>query len=748
MAFGKGVGGWSSWMPSAARIWNNATQVEVKPSPANKAVASTETRQKFPVLLRVTAVEEKKSSTPRHVGVDIVALLDISGSMSYGEKLDSLKEAMKIVINKLGPKDRLSIVPFESKVNRLTELTYMSEQGKKAAQDKIEGLVAGGENVMGEALKEGAQILRGRREDEKRSRVGCIMFLSDGIDTDIFSAPISRDFPAHTFGLGADHDPRVMKLIADKTSGTYSFVNNDVAKIKDAFELFIAGLTSVAATSVEITLKAHEGASISEISSGGYLNEKSSDGGSGAIHIDNMSAGEKKNFIVYLQLEPTEEGKQKLLTIGGRYKSHGSASKNLASIDVTVMRPDKNKGKGGADGPQPALFDPVPDVKEEEARVKLFTGISGVVPPMITAETQVSKEGLEKAWTDFQESDEGKGAPQTMMENFAKDYDKMKIGIDDANEHRKSGLPYLMSWLTSHKWQRATTKDELPSPGSTGDFLTQRQKDVVQKTQDGKESKDATTTTAEDDAATPTWEKIKKQARSHLGSFLRHGVAVVLASLLLMMLYSALEGGSMAKNIAPLQYPMLSKTNYPAWAIKMEAYMRAQGVWDAIEAKDPKKVPAGKNQMALAAIYQAIPEGTLFLLSGKKTAKSAWEALKTMHIGAKRLRDAKMQTLKLEFEGLRMKETESVDEFAVRLTTVVNKIHTLDEDIEESYVVKKFLRAVPRKFLQIASTIEQFGDLETMTVEEVIGRLKVHEERLAAGLSADEEVKSSLPVQA
>ncbi|CAN6344633.1 unnamed protein product [Urochloa humidicola] len=330
MAFGKGAGGWSSWMPSAARIWNNDTLVEVKPSPANKAVACTVPRQKFPVLLRVTAVEEKKNSTPHHVGVDIVALLDISGSMS-GQKLDSLKEAMNIVINKLGPKDRLSIVPFESKVNRVTELTYMSGQGKNAAQDKIKELVAGGGNVMGEALDEGAKILRKRGEDEKSSRVGCIMFLSDGIDTDIFSARISGDFPAHTFGLGADHDPRVMKLIADKTSGTYSFVNNDVAKIKDAFELFIAGLTSVAATSVEITLRAHDGASISEISSGGYRKEKSPDGGSGTIHIDNMSAGDKKNFIVYLQLQPTQEGNQKLLTIGGRYKSPSSASKNLAT---------------------------------------------------------------------------------------------------------------------------------------------------------------------------------------------------------------------------------------------------------------------------------------------------------------------------------------------------------------------------------------------------------------------------------
>lgn len=143
--------------------------------------------------------------------------------------------------------------------------------------------------------------------------------------------------------------------------------------------------------------------------------------------------------------------------------------------------------------------------------------------------------------------------------------------------------------------------------------------------------------------------------------------------------------------------------------------------------------------MALAAIYHGIPEETLILLAEKETAKEAWEALKTMHLGAKRVKEAKVQTLKSEFEGLRMKETESVDDFVVRLTTIVNKIRTLGEKIKETYVVKKFLRAVPRKFLQIASTIEQFGDLKTMTVEEVIGRLKAHKERLGGFGEAEEE---------
>jgi hypothetical protein len=110
------------------------------------------------------------------------------------------------------------------------------------------------------------------------------------------------------------------------------------------------------------------------------------------------------------------------------------------------------------------------------------------------------------------------------------------------------------------------------------------------------------------------------------------------------------------------------------------------------------------------------------------------------------VRDAKLQTLRLQFEGLRMKETESVEDFAARLTTVVNKIQAVGESIPEPYVVKKFLRAVPTKYLQVASAIEQFSDLDTMTVQEVLGRLKAHEERL--GLLGGAEKENELMTRA
>lgn len=68
--------------------------------------------------------------------------------------------------------------------------------------------------------------------------------------------------------------------------------------------------------------------------------------------------------------------------------------------------------------------------------------------------------------------------------------------------------------------------------------------------------------------------------------------------------------------------------------------------------------------------------------------------------------------------------------FFMILNTILTGIWYLCEKNKEVVVVKKFLQAVPLRFLQIVTFIEQFGYLKTMTMEEFVGCWKTHEERL------------------
>lgn len=179
-----------------------------------------------------------------------------------------------------------------------------------------------------------------------------------------------------------------------------------------------------------------------------------------------------------------------------------------------------------------------------------------------------------------------------------------------------------------------------------------------------------------------------------------------------------------------MNYPMLARNNYTAWALQMKVYMKAQGVWNAVETKEKRAVVDDKqDKIALATIYQGIPEDILLSLADKETAKEAREAIKIMCQGAERVKSAKVQTLKSEFESLCMKDSEQLDDFYLRPNVLVTNIRSLGEKIDESYVVKKLLCGVPQKFIQIVSTIEQFSNLDVLTAEETFGYLKCHEER-------------------
>ncbi|XP_074341863.1 uncharacterized protein LOC141679258 [Apium graveolens] len=194
------------------------------------------------------------------------------------------------------------------------------------------------------------------------------------------------------------------------------------------------------------------------------------------------------------------------------------------------------------------------------------------------------------------------------------------------------------------------------------------------------------------------------------------------------------KGGSIG-----LSYPMLAKSNYTAWALKMKVFMQVQGVWTAVEQNDPKTpVEEKSDKVAMAMIYQGIPEEVLLSIAEKQTTKDVWEAIKTLCQGADRVKKARIQTLKSEFEALSMKESEQIDDFHLRMNGLVTNIRALGEEMEEAYIVKKFLRAVPSRFLQITSTMEQFGNLETMSVEETVGSLKAHEELIKGKTETNE----------
>lgn len=174
-------------------------------------------------------------------------------------------------------------------------------------------------------------------------------------------------------------------------------------------------------------------------------------------------------------------------------------------------------------------------------------------------------------------------------------------------------------------------------------------------------------------------------------------------------------------------FPVLIRSNYGEWSILMKVILQARFLWDAIETGTEI---IGDERSAMEAILRGVPKELVPALGAKKTAKEAWDALKSMRMGSDAVREAKAQGLAKEFEAFKFWDGECIDECAVRLATLVTWLAEHGETLSEGKVVRKFLRAVPRKFSLVAYTIESTVNLDTTSLEEISGRLKAAEERL------------------
>ncbi|WVZ84381.1 hypothetical protein U9M48_031419 [Paspalum notatum var. saurae] len=70
-------------------------------------------------------------------------------------------------------------------------------------------------------------------------------------------------------------------------------------------------------------------------------------------------------------------------------------------------------------------------------------------------------------------------------------------------------------------------------------------------------------------------------------------------------------------------------------------------------------------------------------LAAKKTAKVAWDSLKAMRTGSGLAKHGKIQQLWREFELLAFKDGEGVEDFSLRLSTLVTQLAELGQTIED-----------------------------------------------------------------
>jgi hypothetical protein len=128
----------------------------------------------------------------------------------------------------------------------------------------------------------------------------------------------------------------------------------------------------------------------------------------------------------------------------------------------------------------------------------------------------------------------------------------------------------------------------------------------------------------------------------------------------------------------------------------MRVRLQVQHMWEAVRYGD---VDYYEDRLTLDALIAAVPPEMQFSLSKKRTAKKAWDAIAAARIGSDRTRRTTLQALRKEWENLAFKPGEDVDDFALRLNTLQQKMMQFGDDTYgEERAVEKLFRCIPEKY--------------------------------------------------
>lgn len=162
---------------------------------------------------------------------DVLFIVDRSGSMEEGGKMDQAKKALAHCLKSLGAKDRFGLVDFATGVGSFeSALLPATKENVARALRYVDTLeAAGGTNIEG-ALAEGLPMLKAGGEN-----VPMVFFLTDGLPT-VGSTDVqailraaqekNKDLKARifAFGVGTDVNTLLLDKLADANRGARDYV--------------------------------------------------------------------------------------------------------------------------------------------------------------------------------------------------------------------------------------------------------------------------------------------------------------------------------------------------------------------------------------------------------------------------------------------------------------------------------------------------------------------------------------------
>ncbi|GKV22188.1 hypothetical protein SLEP1_g32073 [Rubroshorea leprosula] len=196
--------------------------------------------------------------------------------------------------------------------------------------------------------------------------------------------------------------------------------------------------------------------------------------------------------------------------------------------------------------------------------------------------------------------------------------------------------------------------------------------------------------------------------------------------------------------------PFFNGTNYNYWKNRMKVFILAnvpkawvvtmKGPYVPMKIVGEREVPKEEidwndedlekiiiNNKAISMLQCALNPTEYHRVSGCDTAKEMWDMLEVTHKGTSQVKESKINKLIYMYELFKMKPEESIQDMYTRLNDIVTNLKALGKVYPPQEVVRKVLRSLPKSWKAKKTAIEESKDLNTLKLEDLIGKLMTYE---------------------